>query len=535
MARRAPTAFGASTKLLVAVVASVAVLGLVTAAMVLPGVRGIVGTPGGDVRDYVARQVIGIANAYLHPEIDFETSAYEAPGTFRLLGATLTGADGTRVIDVEALTITLGKVPRVGEPIVIERVALEGGTVRLVFDEKGGPKAFDPFVKRDPTDQAEEQEVEENFRLSNVLELRNIDISGVDLVYETAGEAEPMRLDALELALDIKPAGEPGWYAASIDAGREPGLTLDSVGRFNVDEGLFDFKTSTARADLGAETRRGLPPQLRGFLESRDARGSAELTFSGRLPIASFEKADLAFALRGSGVNLAAGEYRLPLDALEVDADLDGGNVTVSRIDANLLGGTLAGSGQGNIAAEPPAGDLRWSITNVELREFLRTKPGGDEPPKLAGRTTGSGVLTFSRAADGGIELGGRGKLDVVDGRLVAIPIIPELTKVVADGGGGDGSLDHELQATFNVHSENLELTEGKLTTSAIVARGTGTIGYDGALDLSLNAGPLEKLQSLLGRVGDIFGKITDQLVKYRVKGTVDDPKVSVAPLGIGG
>ncbi len=58
---------------------------------------------------------------------------------------------------------------------------------------------------------------------------------------------------------------------------------------------------------------------------------------------------------------------------------------------------------------------------------------------------------------------------------------------------------------------------------------------YTGDLDLKMNAGPLEKLQSMLGKVGDIFGKITDGLVTYRIRGTLGDPKVNVQPLGIGG
>ncbi|MBK7404606.1 MAG: hypothetical protein IPJ41_08215 [Phycisphaerales bacterium] len=45
----------------------------------------------------------------------------------------------------------------------------------------------------------------------------------------------------------------------------------------------------------------------------------------------------------------------------------------------------------------------------------------------------------------------------------------------------------------------------------------------------------MEKLQSMLGGVGDLLGSVTDRLITYRIRGTVAEPQVSVAPLGVGG
>ncbi len=38
----------------------------------------------------------------------------------------------------------------------------------------------------------------------------------------------------------------------------------------------------------------------------------------------------------------------------------------------------------------------------------------------------------------------------------------------------------------------------------------------------------MEKAESLLGPVGDVLGKVTDQLSEYRMTGTVQDPKVGI-------
>ncbi len=64
--------------------------------------------------------------------------------------------------------------------------------------------------------------------------------------------------------------------------------------------------------------------------------------------------------------------------------------------------------------------------------------------------------------------------------------------------------------------------------------RGKGQVNFDSTIDFVVNAGPLEKLESDLGGIGAILGLITDQVVKYRIRGTWDDPKLTVHPLGIG-
>ena len=57
---------------------------------------------------------------------------------------------------------------------------------------------------------------------------------------------------------------------------------------------------------------------------------------------------------------------------------------------------------------------------------------------------------------------------------------------------------------------------------------------FDSRVDFRFNAGPLEKLQSALGPLGDLMGAVTDQLMKYHVTGTLSEPEFSVKPLGLG-
>ena len=81
---------------------------------------------------------------------------------------------------------------------------------------------------------------------------------------------------------------------------------------------------------------------------------------------------------------------------------------------------------------------------------------------------------------------------------------------------------------------QGIQVDSSQLETGALLARGKGLITYQMDLDLNINAGPMEKLQSLLGKVGKVIGEITDQLVTYHVTGKINAPKVKVKPLGVG-
>ena len=52
-------------------------------------------------------------------------------------------------------------------------------------------------------------------------------------------------------------------------------------------------------------------------------------------------------------------------------------------------------------------------------------------------------------------------------------------------------------------------------------------------MDMEFNADALGKIQSKLGGFGKLLGEISDSVVKYRITGTPNQPKISVQPLGI--
>ena len=143
--------------------------------------------------------IVGIANSYLVPQIAFDGLTYQAPGTVVLTGVRLTAPDGTRILEMDSMTVTLAQVPRIGEPIVIERIALGAPTIRLIStqlpDGSMGFAGLSPIVKgglNKDVDATTPVEVEENFQLSRVLQLREIVITNGSFFYDAGDGSLPM-------------------------------------------------------------------------------------------------------------------------------------------------------------------------------------------------------------------------------------------------------------------------------------------------------------------------------------------------------
>lgn len=484
-----------------------------------------------DVEGFVGSQLKGIVNSHLRPELSFTTIAYDAPGTVRLEGVTLVTPEGVTILDARALTVTLAEVPRRDRPIKIERVVLERGVIHLIADGEGGFAGFSRMTSREPG-----RTVEEEFRLSNVLVLRRVELDRIDIEYVGSDGSRPIRLDGLTAAMDVEPdpGDDPGWYSLAFDSGRSPGLTLDVAGRLNLD--TFDTVVDSLHAGIDAspETIGTLPGPLASFLETYEVRGRLDATGSGRLNLRDPASGTATLAVRGDDLNVAFGEYRAPVEALSIDSKLGGGALTIEPANASLHSGGVRVGAHVDLTSpgRPTRGE--WRVDGVNLSEFLRSRPTEGAPPRLAGIVTGSGTVSTMLATPNE-SLSGEGEVRVENGRLVMLPGLTLLSDVINRGSraSGDTSSNHRATALFSLEAGGARIRESEVVTNTVAARGTGFVGFDRTLDLRVNAGPLEKLQSMLGPIGNLLGRVTDRLVTYTVRGTFDDPRVRVAPLGI--
>lgn len=513
------------------------VLGAVLAALVVGGVLlvarprlvGRIPLPRltFDAGGYVGSQLIGIVNSHLKPEFAFGSIEYDAPGTVRLSGVSLTAPDGTRIVDVERMTVTLAETPRPDRPIKIARIAIADGVVRMVGDGRGGLVGFSDMRESG----GRGGEIDEAFRLSSVLVLERVELDEISIEYRASAETEPLRLDHVASTMDVRSGRTPGWHEIAFASGRGPGLELNVDGRVNLD--TFDTEIDSLRAsiDAGPDTTDTLPGPLASLLKSQEVGGRLVVTGRAALNVRRPLDGTATVTVSGEDLHAAYGDYQIPVASLRIASAFAEGVLTVEPFEADLLHGSLRARGTIDVTAAGWPAKGSCAFEGIDLREALR-RLSADEPPKLAGILDGhvdaSTLLESARAS-----LTGSGEASVKEGRLVILPGLTQLSRLINRTGLVDeGEPDHRGTALFTLGPTGMTITESEVVTSTIAARGTGTVGFDRSIDLRVNAGPMEKLQSLLGKVGDLLGQVTDRLVKYTIKGTIDDPVVGVAPLG---
>ncbi len=508
--------------------------GAVTAVFLLsPGkVKQLV---GGETRllDYLGAQVVGIANTHLVPELSFETIRYDPPYTLSLGGVRLTAPDKTRVLDLGRMNITLAETPRVGQPLRIASLEMSNGAINLIQDPvTGGMRGLSPLVEPGPV-REKDLATKPEFNLSNVLVLQKIVISGIDLVYDAGDGSAPMRLDALSANLDIVPVTDAGagWYELKLASGRKPGLELDLDGRINIESFELALNRVTADVQLNDQTATTLPPQLATLVNTHQLRGALRAVVTGRVPLMDPGAAELdiqAGLTQGRGV---IGAYQIPLDSVELKAGMASRILDLRSLGVQALGGTM--TAEGRIALDGDA-RLSWEAQRVDLQTLLLAGAPAGQPPRMAGKLTSTGSVR-APMADPMAGLSGAGRISVTEGRLVNIPVFSKLLAAMHATGLMANAQRDTFSSPITITPAGVRLEGFDFRTTGVAVRGTGLIGFDSTLDLSVNGGPLESVQNRLGPIGGVLGKITDQFVTYRVRGTTAEPKVSVQPLGIGG
>ncbi|MFI4896309.1 MAG: AsmA-like C-terminal region-containing protein, partial [Phycisphaerales bacterium JB059] len=303
-------------------------------------------------------------------------------------------------------------------------------------------------------------------------------------------------------------------------------------GRLNIDTLMLWTRRGDAAIDLSPETISTLPPPLAQTLREHDIRGDAGASFSGSVPLRDPLSARADGTLRMTDASFASGEYRLPIDQLQADLALGEGALSLRRLDASLLGGALNATGGVRLTEPARPAHLSLTITDVDLERLLRATTPAGQDPSLAGLL--SATVNATGALQDQTQLAGEGALQVRDGILVRTPGLSAVAQAAEVGSlTSPGQRTHTADIEFDLVPEGARITASRIETPTMLARGVGLVGFDQSLDLRVNAGPLEKLQGMLGQAGKLIGKLTDQLVTYRVTGTLGEPRVSVAPLGV--
>ncbi|HMQ16002.1 MAG TPA: AsmA-like C-terminal region-containing protein, partial [Phycisphaerae bacterium] len=498
----------------------------------------------GGLADWVGRQIVAIVNAHVVPEISFRQLTYTPPGRVELADAVLSAPDGTRVVELRRLAIELAEVPRLNHPIVIEKVQIDRGTLNLVADaETGGLRGLWPLVRgaagSGPVGEGEGEGEGASVRLSDVLRLRRVELRDISIRYDPGDGKPVMELAGITTALNIAPqseardaAGEaaagqePGWYALSLRVERPGLMRLEADGRVNLDTLVAEVSAGLLRATVGDETLASLPPELQALLRRHEAQGELTLRFSGRIPLRDWKSGEAQADVELRDFVVATGDYRLPILELLATARLQERRIELESLKGVTLRGEVEARGSAVPQGESWAAEASWRVERLDLRALMRANRASAGLPPIAGRLSSRGEARGDLGALPG-SLRGSGEASVRDGELMWVPGLAQLSEVMRIGlDFADMDLKDRADVEFRLSAQGVEVTRSELVSTFIAARGEGLVRYDGTLDMRVNAGPMEKLKSVLGGLGAQLGRLTDGLMAYRVTGPLNAPKV---------
>lgn len=490
------------------------------------GIGGLVSAGTAELEQWCGRQLLKLANSYLRPEFSYQKLDYEFPATVTLHEVSFVD-QGLAFMTASAMKITFTETPRKGEPVVIESIKITDPAVRLIRGD-GGFVGFSSLIE---AEQSSESAAADGSRpkLSDAFAIRTISVVNGSFMYEPL-DGPTMILDQLTFDLEGSPEDEPGWYGIDAAAGRESFFALKLLARLNIDETALVLEQTELEASLAEGVYSMLPPAVQQFAMDHQIVGDFRLAAQGELPLGGPGHRNLMIQFDLANAMAVFGHFRLPIDALELNSRLTDRRWEVAGLRLMGLGGAAEAEGYIDLTWEYPA-TASVQFHDVLLEEVIRSA-GGDEQSPYAGKVS----LTGNAAADLADlreTLAGQGHVNVVEGRLVQEPVIGGLARFL--------DLDRENQPCSDRGSSDLVLTGDHLkfrnmdvTSASMAARGEGELYFDSRINFRLNAGPLEKIQGALGVVGDVFGAVTDTLMKYHVTGTLSEPEFAAKPLGLG-
>lgn len=311
--------------------------------------------------------------------------------------------------------------------------------------------------------------------------------------------------------------------------------------RGTVDDPFWGSYTVSGNADLGLETLR-VSLEGKGLKVTEDWISAFPLI--GRNIWARYRPAglfDLSGTLALCWGAAGGGDYSLVFTARNASCRYlafpvtkatgrifaDPRSVIVNRLDGAMLGGRVQGYSIVNLGT-PCAYFNRYSFEGVDIGEFARKLQPGAEGL----RGTGSGCVTFQRDQPRG-ELQGRGELVVSNARLWRLPVlILVLSKVQLAWPTGEEPVQ-ECRIVYTFDRRGFRIAELGITSDVLDLYGAGTMGFDGAIDLTLYARPVSRsplsLADLL--LQPALDSLSGNLAQFRVTGTAADPALTVIPL----
>jgi hypothetical protein len=274
-------------------------------------------------------------------------------------------------------------------------------------------------------------------------------------------------------------------------------------------------------------------------------KGTLDARITGAMPVRDYKAGTLQIGITLTGANVTFGDYRIPMDRMVLAASTENYRFDLKSLHVEALGGEANLSGAVALATPGWNSQLHTVVHDMWLDDTIRPGTPAAAAPKYGGRLNGIADMlipirdvTQHSPRRWPTAKWGSGKIRLDRAVLVQLPLIQDISRTFTKGRdfitgqttkpatARDG--DDTAAMTFTFVGGAARCSDITYDGSVFAARGHGTVGFDKSLDLTLNAGPLEKMQVMMGQVGSAFGKLTDAVACYRVTGQIGTPRVEM-------
>jgi hypothetical protein len=260
---------------------------------------------------------------------------------------------------------------------------------------------------------------------------------------------------------------------------------------------------------------------------------------------------DFRFDIRTDEGGAVISKKKIPLTNVKAEIISTTNLVDIKRLEITSLGG--AGTAQGQVTpgkGKEIAYVAQVWLRNIDLKSLgeLTSIHKGKKPSRLSGngnanaRIQGSGPDELHTAAD---NFEATGRFEVLQGDFWSLPTLDEIAK----GAKVENNALTVGQAAghFHIHDQKVELTDAALSSPILGVQGSGSVMFDGRLNLRVVAAPLADWKDQMKRtripvVSDLAGEVLGGLQKmvnsatktllyeFRITGSVRDPKIDTVP-----
>lgn len=435
--------------------------------------------------------------------------------------------EGTTFVHIPRGTIELERFPRTNEPLLFSTIELDRPRVSILKREDGSILGFDRFTTGDVDEREDDEASAPDF--SEILAIRRIGIVNGHFTLDL-GKRGPLEIDRLSFDILNDPdSGDPGLYQIDTRVLRKPILDLELAASCDLDASIATVDSLRLEINLGDIAGAGLPDSLQKVIASRGIGGTLFFQCAGTVPLTAVKESDLDFELTQENTTMTFGEFGLDTPLIDLDGSLSQGVLTLDPLIIAVGGGTIAGDARMPLDGRTH-GRVNVDASGVRLETFSNLPEG--ETPSFGGRLDINGHADFVLARPRA-TLDGELHLEYIDGRLGGDSLIVSLVRQVT----GESVFQQESirgSGDVELHHDRLELSNTVVVTSLAAGTGQGDIFFNGDVDLRCNAGPLERATLAIGIIGDVIRGISDKFVTYRVRGTLDEPEITVHAFGIG-